>query len=121
MTITQIVPVLRVRDVMASIDWYHEHLGFLDDPFPELPPFECAILKLGRSEIMLQRGEPFAENPPRNYRWHVYLRMESDSFRDLYSKYDAQAIVSRKLECMIYGMSEFEITDPDGYVICLGQ
>ena len=33
----------------------------------------------------------------------------------------ARGIVTRRLERMPYGLTEFEITDPDGYVICLSQ
>jgi uncharacterized glyoxalase superfamily protein PhnB len=121
MTITQIVPVLRVRDVMASIDWYHENFGFLADPFPDLPPFEFAILRLGRHEIMLQRGEPIAESPPKPYRWNVYIRLSEEPLRELHTKFASAGIVSRRLERMFYGLAEFEISDPDGYVICFGQ
>jgi hypothetical protein len=33
----------------------------------------------------------------------------------------ATSMVTRRLERMPYGLAEFEITDPDGYVLCIGQ
>ena len=58
---------------------------------------------------------------PRQYDWDVYLRREGERFRDVYAAFSARGIVTRRLELMPYGLAEFEITDPDGYVICLSQ
>jgi hypothetical protein len=49
------------------------------------------------------------------------LRREGDRFRDVYESFRARGIVTRRLEQMPYGLAEFEITDPEGYVICLSQ
>ena len=38
------VPVLRVRDVAATVAWYKRHLGFAAEAFPERAPHEFAIL-----------------------------------------------------------------------------
>ena len=58
---------------------------------------------------------------PRQYDWDVYLRLESSRFRELFAEFSARGIVTRRLERMFYGLAEFEITDPDSYVICLSQ
>ena len=34
---------------------------------------------------------------------------------------DAGAAITRPVENTVYGMREFEITDPDGNVICFGE
>jgi len=47
--------------------------------------------------------------------------VENSRFRDVFAAFNARGIVSRRLERMFYGLAEFEITDPDGYVICLSQ
>ena len=121
MTIKLVVPVLRVADVARSIDWYRDTLAFVGDPFPVKPPFEFAILRQGHVELMLRRGSPPVRATPRQYDWDVYLRREGERFREVFAACNARGIVTRRLEQMPYGLAEFEITDPDGYVICLSQ
>jgi catechol 2,3-dioxygenase-like lactoylglutathione lyase family enzyme len=121
MNITLAVPVLRVTDVARSIEFYRTALGFVGDPFPETPPYQFAILRHTQAELMLRRGIPPAHFQPRQYDWDVYLRPEGSGFRELFAQLSARGLVTRRLERMFYGLAEFEITDPDGYVICLGQ
>ena len=121
MVIKQAVPVLRVADVARSIEWYRGTLGFVGDPFPATPPHAFAILRQGQVELMLRRGSPTARPQPRPYDWDVYVRREGDRFREVFAAFSARGIVTRRLERMPYGLAEFEITDPDGYVICLSQ
>ena len=121
MAIKLLVPVLRVTNVARSMEWYRGTLAFVGDPFPAKPPFEFAILRQGQAELMLRRGSPPARPTPRQYDWDVYLRRDGERFRDVFATFSARGIVTRRLEQMPYGLAEFEITDPDGYVICLSQ
>jgi|SRR6266850_6091519 len=121
MPIKMAVPVLRVADVGRSIDWYRDALGFIGDPFPAMPPYQFAILRHGQTEIMLRRGSPPSRPNHAQYDWDVYLRLEGSRLRELAGQLTARGIVTRRLERMFYGLAEFEITDPDGYVICLSQ
>lgn len=72
---------------------------------------------------MLRRDSPPARvsSTPRQYDWGVYLRREGEHFRQVFAAFSARGIVTRRLEQMPYGLAEFEITDPDGYIICLSQ
>lgn len=121
MPITQAVPLLRVADVARSIEWYRVTLGFVGDPFPAAPPHAFAILRHGPVELMLRRSPPPVRPQPRPYDWDIYLRREGTRFREVFSAFSARGIVTRRLERMPYGLAEFEITDPDGHVICLSQ
>jgi hypothetical protein len=121
MAIKQAVPVLRVADVARSMEWYRSTLGSVGDPFPAAPPHEFAILRQGQVELMLRRGSPPVRPKPRPHDWDVYLRREGSRFREVFAAFSARGIVTRRLERMPYGLAEFEITDPDGYVICLSQ
>jgi catechol 2,3-dioxygenase-like lactoylglutathione lyase family enzyme len=121
MAIQLLVPTLRVADVSRSIQWYRETLALVGDPFPAKPPFEFAILRQGHVELMLRRGSPPPRPTPRQYDWDVYLRREGERFRDVFAAFSARGIVTRRLELMPYGLAEFEISDPDGYIICLSQ
>ncbi len=121
MAIQQAVPLLRVADVAQTIEWYRGTLGFVGDPFPATPPYEFAILRHGQAELMIRRGSPPVRPKPGHYDWDVYLRFEGSRFRELFAFLSTRGIVTRRLERMLYGVAEFEITDPDGYVVCLGQ
>jgi uncharacterized glyoxalase superfamily protein PhnB len=121
MSITAAIPLLRVEDVGRTIDWYGRMLGFHADPFPQSPPYEFAILRQGPAELMVRRSAPADRAKPEPYDWDVYLRLEGTGLRDLFARLGERGIVTRRLERMFYGMAEFEITDPDGYVLCLAQ
>ena len=121
MAIQLLVPVLRVADVARSMQWYRDTLALVGDPFPAKPPFDFAILRQGQVELMLRRGSPRRNSTARQYDWDVYLRRQGDRFREVFAAFSARGIVTRRLEQMPYGLAEFEITDPDGYVICLSQ
>jgi uncharacterized glyoxalase superfamily protein PhnB len=102
------------------MEWYRGMLGFVGDPFPASPPYEFAVLRHGQVELMLRNGSPTVRQP-RQYDWDVYLRREGERFREVFAAFNSRGIVTRRLERMPYGLAEFEITDPDGYVICLSQ
>jgi uncharacterized glyoxalase superfamily protein PhnB len=70
---------------------------------------------------MLRRGVAPTRARPQPYNWDVYLRLESNRFRELFTQFSERGIVTRRLERMFYGLAEFEISDPDGYVLCLSQ
>ena len=121
MAIKQAVPLLRVADVARSIEWYRGTLGFVGEPFPAIAPHEFAILRHGQAEMMVRSGTPPVRVKPGPYDWDVYLRLEGSRFRELFAQLSGRGIVTRRLERMFYGLAEFEIADPDGYVICLSQ
>ena len=121
MSIKLVVPVLRVADVARSVAWYGATLGLVGDPFPSEPPYQFAILRQGSAEVMLRQGNHPARAKPAPYDWDVYLRLEGGRFRELFAQLSVRGVVTRRLERMFYGLSEFEITDPDDYVICLSQ
>lgn len=121
MPIQQSIPVLGVADVARSMQWYQAHLGFVPDPFPETPPYDFAILRSGDAELMLRCEERTTPRVGQPYTWDVYLRLADTPFRELFARYQSHGIVSRRLERMFYGLAEFEVTDPDGHVLCLSQ
>ena len=49
------------------------------------------------------------------------MRLEGTRFHEVFGKLSTHGVVTRRLELMPYGLAEFEITDLDGYAICLSQ
>jgi uncharacterized glyoxalase superfamily protein PhnB len=66
-------------------------------------------------------GPATSRPTPTSYDWDVYLRLDRTPFRELFAALSQRGVVTRRLERMFYGLAEFEITDPDGYVVCLSQ
>lgn len=118
MQIQLAVPLLRVSDVARSMAWYRDVLAFDVDPFPEMPPHEFAILRRGQAEVMLRRS--LEGRPPGWQGWDVYVRL-NEGLRELHAILEPQGIVTRRLQRMSYGDAEFDVRDPDGYVLCFSQ
>ncbi|MGE3820269.1 MAG: VOC family protein [Isosphaeraceae bacterium] len=125
-------PVLQVDDVARSVAWYTEALGFSGDPFPDAPPYEFAILTRDRAEVMLQRRRPAeaadakgsppappAAPPPNG--WSVYLRLKGGELLPFAEAVRARTTILRGPERMFYQQVEFEVADPDGHRICVGE
>lgn len=117
------VPVFPVADVGATIRWYEEHLGFKGEPFPANEPYVFAILFRDHAEIMLQRVKDY-EKPALYQRrdggvWDCYLRMEG--VKEFYESVRERVEIIRPLQRMPYPQWEFEVKDPNGYVLVFSE
>ena len=65
------VPVLEVKDVSVSMDWYAKILGFTGWTFPKTRPYAFALLSRDGVELMFQQGMP----RERTRGWAVYLHV----------------------------------------------
>lgn len=115
------VPVLQVKDVARSIEWYTETFAFDADPFPRTPPFSFAILRRDDVEIMLQCADapPAVKTTPTEAGWAVYLRTSGDDLLAMAATVRRVTPVLRGPERMFYGLVEFEVEDPDGHRVCV--
>ena len=112
-----------VADVGATARWYAAHLGFEVDPFPQHEPWLFAILRRDAVEIMLQRVADYRKPDLRGLRpggvWDAYLRLRG--VRALYDGVQGSVNVTRPLVRQPYGQTEFEVTDPNGYVLVFAE
>jgi hypothetical protein len=112
-----------VADVGATMRWYEERLGFTGHPFPEREPYAFCILVRDRIEIMLQRIEDYRK--PNIYEvrkggvWDAYLRMQG--IKEFYQSVRQDLEILRPLEKQFYGDWEFEVKDPNGYVLVFSE
>ena len=121
--IVSAVPTFLVPDVARSARWYEQELAFrIAGHFPNEEPWSYASLQLGGAEIMLLSLEGYEKPDLRSHRpeglWDAYLRM--NGVRTLYETLAGKPFIQAALTRQPYGDWEFEVRDPDGYVLVFG-
>ena len=118
-----IAPVFIVADVGTTLEWYQSKLGFWSDPFPSAEPYVFAILFRDRIEIMLQRFEHYQKPDDYNGRpggvWNAYIR--TSGVKDLFEAIRDEVTIVQPLRQQPYGAWEFEVKDPNGYVLVFSE
>jgi predicted enzyme related to lactoylglutathione lyase len=114
-----VAPCFPVADVGATLRWYQEQLGFGSDPFPEAEPYVFAILFRDQVEIMLQWVEGY-EKPDLSARrgdgvWDAYIRVAG--VKEMFESVQNSVTIFRPLRQQPYGAWEFEVKDPNGYLL----
>jgi Glyoxalase/Bleomycin resistance protein/Dioxygenase superfamily len=114
-------PTFLVADVGATAKWYALNLGFTASFFPKAPPFVYASLQRDAVEIMLLRVENYRkpEITRAGGAWDAYIRMEG--VREFYEEVRQQIEVKSELIKRPYGDTEFEVADPNGYVLVFSE
>ena len=112
-----------VADIGAAIRWYEEQLGFIGDPFPDREPYVFGILRRNNVEIFLQRVEGYQKPDLYSKRaggvWDAYIRVEG--LKDLYESVRDEATIVQPLRQQPYGAWEFEVKDPNGYILVFSE
>ncbi|HEY0763414.1 MAG TPA: VOC family protein [Pyrinomonadaceae bacterium] len=115
--------VFSVNDISATIRWYEEQLGFTGDPFPFSEPYVFAILRRDDVEIMLQRIVGFEKPNLYDQRsggvWDAYFRVEG--VKELYESVKDKTTIVQSLRRQPYGNWEFEVRDPNGYLLVFSE
>ena len=117
------VPTFWVPDVAATARWYAMHLRFrIAGNFPKQEPYAYASLQRDGAEIMLL-SLPGYEKPDLSARrpeglWDVYIRTRG--VHTLYETVRHASFVRMPLKHQPYGDWEFEVRDPNGYVLVFG-
>ena len=112
-----------VADIESTIRWYESELGFTAYPFPQTPPYVFAIVRRDTVEIMFQRVTAYEK--PNLYKqrpggvWDAYIRMEG--VKDFYQDVKHKVEVILPLRQQPYGEWEFEVRDPNGYVLIFSE
>jgi uncharacterized glyoxalase superfamily protein PhnB len=107
----------------ASVAFYRDVLGFtLKDSVPGEPPFVFAWLERGGVQLFLNDAKPVVEE-------FTTLRAGNTStlfivvndVDALHAEVSGRARVVMGLKDQFYGMREFAILDPDGYLVTFAQ
>ena len=116
-------PCFAVADIATTMRWYEEQLGFTPDPFPAHEPYVFAILRRDDIEIMLQRLRDYQKPDIYKLRdggvWNVYIRMRG--VKQFYNDIKEKVEILQPLRKQPYGQWEFEVKDPNGYVLVFSE
>lgn len=118
------VPTFLVADVAATANWYSEKLGFQTaGTFPDAEPYAYASLMRDGVEIMLLGLEGYNKPDLTHLRpeglWDVYVRMRG--VHEYYESLRDQSFIKMPLKKQGYGDWEFEVRDPNGYVLVFSE
>jgi len=110
--------ILEVKDVKASEAFYNQKLGFGPGHFFGEPPCFC-IISRGRATLFLDQSRTPRAAPLNQY-WAAYLYV--DDVDAYFSELKSRGVaIERDIEDQDYGCRDFDIRDPDGHVIGIGQ
>lgn len=123
-----IQPVLSVRDVATSLDFYTKHLGFQHEgdplPGPDGKPVFAGVM-YGPTMLMLN-GNPddtLSVDTPRGKGIELHVSLPDDADIDaLYARLkNAGVPVVGEMREEFWGEKRFSITDPDGYRLSIAK
>jgi uncharacterized glyoxalase superfamily protein PhnB len=121
--VRSIAPTFLVADVATTARWYATHLGFrIAGSSPAQEPYVYASLTRGPAEIILLALEGYEKPDLRYLRqnglWDAYIRL--DGVHALYQTIEGESFIQMPLTQQSYGDWEFEVRDPNGYVLVFG-
>ena|ERR1041385_5102362 len=121
--LNQIAPTFLVSDVGETIRWYERELDFKTYPFPKEPPHVFAIISRDGVEIMFQRATGYQKPDLYDARpggvWDAYVRMQG--VVELYERLKDRIEIKLPLRQQPYGDWEFEVRDPNGYILVFSE
>ena len=108
-----------VRDVDASLKFYVEALGLERQiTVPDQPPFVFVALGTGAIEIFLNKDEPAGKAKPGG----ISLYVELEGLDQLLARVQQHKVkIEIALNETFYGMREFAVLDPDGYLVIFAE
>jgi uncharacterized glyoxalase superfamily protein PhnB len=126
MTLQSLTPNLVVRDVQASVAFYRDVLGFtLAMSVPDQPPYVFAGVQHGPVQIFFNDSAAAAEELPdllnRPIGGTLTLYILVSGIDDLFARVSPRARLVMPMKTQFYGMREFAIADPDGWVITFAE
>ena len=131
MKFSDVTPNLIVSDVERSLAFYRDVLGFsVTATVPEASPLVFAMMQRDSVSVFLNSVESVKEYPSLASRAiggtnTMFVVIEADDIKGgidaLFASISPKARLFMGLKDQFYGMREFGIEDPDGYVIFFAQ
>lgn len=116
LSLRNLIPQMKVADLARSLDFYTRVLGFrVGGTWPDEQP--CWVM-LDHSDVHIMLVTGLHEGPPH---FTGKLALHSDDVMAIHARVKDHARVVYGPEVYHYGMKEFAIEDPDGYMISFAQ
>lgn len=127
MKFQKLTPNLVVRDVAASMEFYHSVLGF--EPaikVPDQPPYVFGSVTSGNVEIFFNDQKAVAEDYPalgaKPIGGSLTLFLEVEGIEEILAAVKkSSAKITMPLKEQFYGMREFAFEDPEGWVVTIAE
>ena len=122
----KLTPNLLVANVERSLAFYVDTLGFARGmTVPDASPFVFASVTSGDVEIFLNDAATAVNEYPafagKPLGATATMFIEVEGVDALHDRIQSSATIAMALETKFYGMREFAIVDPDGYLITFAQ
>jgi catechol 2,3-dioxygenase-like lactoylglutathione lyase family enzyme len=108
-----VIPILNVKNLAVSMDYYVNKLGFRKKwDWGEPPTFGCVVR--GKVEIFFCQGAQGQAG--------TWMSIFMDNVDELYEEYKKSGAIIRMLPSnMPWGVREMNVEDPDGHRLRLGS
>jgi uncharacterized glyoxalase superfamily protein PhnB len=122
----KLTPNLLVASVERSLAFYQDILGFSRGmTVPDVPPFAFASVTSGAVEIFFNEAASAIQEYPafagRPIGATGTLFIELEGVDALHDRLAGRVKMVMPIETKFYGMREFAIEDPDGYIITFAE
>lgn len=114
MKMNRLIPMLPVRSMPASVEFY-QRLGFSVEKRND--SWHWAMLRFGECRLMVDESINLDPDLPRLSVLYLY----PDDISEYHQQVRSNGLVLPDLEVSFYGMTEFRIDDPDGNRLWIGQ
>ncbi len=130
MKLKTLVPMIAVKDIRAAFDFYTNELEFaLVSPEKAIDEWKWCHLEKDSVRIMLAQTDighlrPSEETTSKEDMDHYFsccLYFYPDDVQALFNYYKNKGVGVTELKKTFYGMNEFSVRDPDGYLLSFGQ
>ena len=119
MALMKVTPNLMVHDVSSSLRFYEQTLGLQRRmTVPDREPYVFVSLVSGHVEIFLNQEQSTAKPAPGG----MSLYVELAGLDQLLGRVQQQGVkIEIPLNETFYGMREFAVLDPDGYLLIFAE
>jgi catechol 2,3-dioxygenase-like lactoylglutathione lyase family enzyme len=119
----KVVPEIAVSDMQRSLEFYSS-LGFLKDNegIVDDKGSQWYSLALGDAALWLIREDVLEDLDPDEERGNgVNIYVTVDDVDAVYEKLKPEAMIVKDIETLWYGLRQFSVSDPDGYLLTINM
>jgi uncharacterized glyoxalase superfamily protein PhnB len=127
MALKNLIPMLNVGDIEASLEFYQQALDFKVVSNPQaVKQWHWATIRSGWTELMLTQTETgsglaIQSDSQGDTNWPAIFYFYPDDVARLYAQVIAKGYSPTPLKDTVYGMREFSLQDPDGHRLSFGE